>query len=499
MRWPAFLVGLVIAALGILGVVAPTLVLGIAAFALTYVGLYVAAAVRVVFGLVLDVNLEEAGGVVARSSRRRRLRAPKTELNEIERIDEDVDDAHCVILVDPVVQALRKQEALRSFAPSTNRAIAFPRKRITDMINVTSGNWVVFSLGRTRPVVANGACSIPSAAKTCTARTVSTVTPCALSLAWIAQGLCPSRRARVKLCRAAGFPRLSALRLCKPGDPPPGRAPLALCYPRSRRWASVHVHVHSTRALKGDQPMSNTIPSRSDVYARVTDRIITDLEAGVRPWLKPWRTGSSEGQIAVPRRHNGTPYRRINILLRWGAAMAKGYRSPLWMTYRQAGELKAHVRKGEQGSLVVFADRVAKTETNDPGEEVEREIAFMKGYTVFNVEQIGGLPAQYYAKAEPRGEPLKLIESAETFFAATGGTFRHGGDSAYYAPGPDYIQLPPPAAFKDAESLAAVKGHELLHWSGHPSRLARALGNRFGDHAYAAEELVELGAALPLR
>ena len=105
--------------------------------------------------------------------------------------------------------------------------------------------------------------------------------------------------------------------------------------------------------------MSNT--TRTDVYARVTDRIIADLEAGVRPWLKPWKAGDAESRIAVPRRYNGTPYRGINILLLWGAAMAKGYSSPLWMTFRQAGELKAHVRKGECGSLVVFADRVAKT------------------------------------------------------------------------------------------------------------------------------------------
>jgi antirestriction protein ArdC len=159
---------------------------------------------------------------------------------------------------------------------------------------------------------------------------------------------------------------------------------------------------------------------------------------------------------------------------------------------RQAGELKAHVRRREQGSLVVFADHVAKTETNAQGEEVEREIAFMKGYTVFNVEQIEGLPAHYYATVEPKGDSLKLIESAEAFFAATGAIFRHGGDSAYYAPGPDYIQLPRPEAFKDAESFAAVKGHETIHWTAHPSRLARVLGKRFGDDAYAAEELIAL-------
>ena len=92
----------------------------------------------------------------------------------------------------------------------------------------------------------------------------------------------------------------------------------------------------------------------------------------------------------------------------------------------------------------------------------------MKGYTVFNVEQIEGLPAHYNATVEPKGDPLKLIESAEAFFAATGATFRYGGDSAYYVPGPDYIQLPPPEAFKDAESFAAVKGHEAIHNAAAP-------------------------------
>jgi antirestriction protein ArdC len=128
---------------------------------------------------------------------------------------------------------------------------------------------------------------------------------------------------------------------------------------------------------------------------------------------------------------------------------------------------------------------------------VEREIPFMKGYTVFNVEQIEGLPDRYTAKSEPKGEPLQLIEAAERFFAATGATFRHGGNMAYYAPGPDLIQLPPPEAFTDAESYAAVKAHELTHWTKHEHRLNREFGRkRFGDHAYAREELVaELGAA----
>ena len=242
--------------------------------------------------------------------------------------------------------------------------------------------------------------------------------------------------------------------------------------------------------------MSKSTTSRADVYSRVTNRIIADLEQGVRPWLKPWGADNAAERMTRPLRHNGTPYRGINILLLWGEAMAKGYASAIWMTYKQANELGAHVSKGEQGSMVVYADRFTKTETNDHGEEIEEDIPFMKAYTVFNVEQIEGLPAQYCTTPESKGEPPQLIESAERFFAGTGASFRHGGNEAYYEPARDLIQLPAPEAFADAEAYAATKAHELTHWTAHPSRLARVLGKRFGDDAYAAEELIaELGAA----
>src|SRR5690606_30026860 len=134
---------------------------------------------------------------------------------------------------------------------------------------------------------------------------------------------------------------------------------------------------------------------------------------------------------------------------------------------------------------------------NDSGEDVEREIPFMKGYTVFNVEQIEGLPEDYYNRPEPKVETMQLIEASEVFFGATGATFRHGGNMAYYAPGPDVIQLPFPEAFIDAESYAATKAHALVHWTKHAPRLDRDFGRqKFGDEGYAREELVaELGAA----
>ena len=236
---------------------------------------------------------------------------------------------------------------------------------------------------------------------------------------------------------------------------------------------------------------------RDDVYTRVTNRIIADLEQGVRPWQKPWDAGNAAGALVWPRRASGAQYRGINVMLLWGAAAERGYQSAIWMTYKQATELGAQVRRGETGSLVVYANSLKRTETDAKGEETEREIPFMKGYTVFNVEQIDGLPAHYYHKAdEQTREPIARIEQAESYFANTGATIRHGGDKAYYSPALDHIQMPLRESFWYPESYYAVLAHETTHWTAHPSRLARELGKRFGTRAYAAEELIaEMGSA----
>jgi antirestriction protein ArdC len=148
--------------------------------------------------------------------------------------------------------------------------------------------------------------------------------------------------------------------------------------------------------------MSKSTNPRADVYTRVTDRIIADLEQGVRPWMKQWSADNAGERITRPLRHNGIPYRGINVLLLWGEAVAKGYGSATWMTYKQADELGSRVRRGEHGSMVVFADRFTKTETDDHGEEIEQDIPFMKAYSVFNVEQIDDLPTHYYTSRNPR-------------------------------------------------------------------------------------------------
>ncbi|WP_426422547.1 ArdC family protein [Bradyrhizobium genosp. A] len=235
-----------------------------------------------------------------------------------------------------------------------------------------------------------------------------------------------------------------------------------------------------------------------DIYQTITNQIVTALEQGVRPWHQPWNAAHMEGRVALPLRHNGVAYRGVNVLALWMQAMASGYASPVWMTFKQALELKAHVKKGEKGSLVVYADKLTRTETDaKTGEESTRAIPFMKGYVVFNAEQIEGLSDLYYAKPAPQTPTIQRIARAETFFAATGVTVRHGGNRAYYSVSTDHVQMPPLESFSDAGAYYATLGHETCHWTKHPTRLDRDFGRkRWGDEGYAMEELVaELGAA----
>lgn len=236
---------------------------------------------------------------------------------------------------------------------------------------------------------------------------------------------------------------------------------------------------------------------RSDLYQRVTDQIVAALEQGVRPWQRPWSTSAATGRIVLPLRGNGVAYSGINVLMLWGAAVDNGYQSPTWLTYKQAAELGGQVRRGEKGSLVVFASTMTRSEADgDTGEENERSIPFLKGYTVFNTEQIDGLPESYRTVSPSRPAAIERNTRAEAFAAAPGAVIRHGGDRAFYSPGTDAVQMPPLEAFRDAADYYGVLAHELTHWTGHPSRLDRQFGKRFADRAYAFEELVaELGSA----
>src|SRR5580704_9086765 len=181
---------------------------------------------------------------------------------------------------------------------------------------------------------------------------------------------------------------------------------------------------------------------RIDVYNQVTDRIVAELEAGVRPWIQPWTSSHGAGEVSRPLRFNGLPYRGINVVLLWLSALHRHYASPLWMTYKQAIELGGQVRRGEAGSLVVYADRFTRREVNENGEEQESEIPFLKSYTVFNTEQIDGLPAHYYATSAPDLRSVDRIEHVERFFDQTKADIRHGGGVPYYVQAADFIQMP---------------------------------------------------------
>jgi antirestriction protein ArdC len=179
--------------------------------------------------------------------------------------------------------------------------------------------------------------------------------------------------------------------------------------------------------------MTTATEPRQDVYTRITSAIINALEQGARPWMRPWSAKHAAGRISRPLRHNGQPYSGINILSLWMSAQDHGFEAPIWMTYRQAAELGAHVRKGEKGSPVVYANSITRSETDaKTGDAVERDIHFLKGYTVFNVAQIEGLPERFHALAEgPRLETPARIDRAERFFAAMGATVTHGGNRAF--------------------------------------------------------------------
>ena len=241
----------------------------------------------------------------------------------------------------------------------------------------------------------------------------------------------------------------------------------------------------------------STSAPRVDVYTRVTTRIVEQLEKGIRPWMQPWNAEHAAGRITRPLRHNGQPYKGINILQLWASAEIAGYACPIWLTFQQAKELGGHVKKGEHGSPVVYASTFTKKDKTEDGQETAEEIPFLKEYTVFNAEQCEGLPAHFYALAEPPKEKIERIEHAERFFAGTGARIEYGGNRAFYAIATDAIRMPPFETFRDSESHAATVAHELTHWTRHPSRLDRDLGRkRFGDEGYAMEELVaELGSA----
>ena len=234
----------------------------------------------------------------------------------------------------------------------------------------------------------------------------------------------------------------------------------------------------------------------NDIYSQITQKIINDLEKGQLTWRKPWSDKNLAGNVMRPLRWNDIPYTGINTIMLWATAAEKGYASPYWMTYRQATDMKAHIRKGEKGATVVYADKFTKEEKATDGTTSIQQIPFLKVYTVFNASQIEGLPEAFYKLPEPTiVNEEKRTETLELFFKQTKANIFTGSKAAYSVT-TDRIEMPPFECFTDASGYYATLAHELTHWTRHPRRLDRDFDRKkWGDEGYAKEELVaELGA-----
>jgi antirestriction protein ArdC len=242
-----------------------------------------------------------------------------------------------------------------------------------------------------------------------------------------------------------------------------------------------------------------TNEARTSLYDEITGKIIAELEAGRVPWVQPWGTTAAKAPLAMPKNAlTGRQYSGVNILILWGAVIASGFAGQSWLTFRQTLSLGGHVRKGERGTTVVYADRFLpddeKRRANETGAEAQT-VPFLKRFTVFNTDQCDGLASEI-ATAAP-APPAGLIEpKVEDLIKATGIDFRIGGNRAFYAPAKDYVQVPPPQAYFEPINWHRTALHELAHASGHSTRLDRDLSGSYGTKKYAFEELIaEISAA----
>ncbi len=233
----------------------------------------------------------------------------------------------------------------------------------------------------------------------------------------------------------------------------------------------------------------------NDIYQRVTDQIINQLDQGVAPWVKPW-SGVSD---AIPMNaQSQRPYRGINTVLLMMEATARGFGANQWLTYRQALSLGGHVTKGARGVNIVFYQLKPRSDDSAPTDEAAKDtvVPMLKIFTVFNLAEIEGLPAEFYARSdlEPCWEPEARAEGVMT---DSGASIKNVGFfHAAYNRRLDQIELPAKGSFVAASDYYSTALHELTHWTGHASRCGREFGQRFGDLAYAFEELVaELGSA----
>ncbi len=220
---------------------------------------------------------------------------------------------------------------------------------------------------------------------------------------------------------------------------------------------------------------------KRNVYAEVTAKIISQLEAGTIPWRKPWNAAPAS---YISKR----PYRGVNVWL-----LDSDYRFPLWLTFQQAKKLGGYVKKGERGTQIIFWNWMEKESVDaDTGEEKVKKFAILKCYTVFNVGQCEGIDVEI-ATIEPIASAEEIIANYENPPA-----LKIGGDRATYNPKLDVIHIPAMETFESPAAYYSTLFHEHIHSTGHSSRLDRQcmMDIQFGSDEYSEEELIaEMGAA----
>ncbi|MBZ5673684.1 MAG: ssDNA-binding domain-containing protein [Acidobacteriia bacterium] len=227
------------------------------------------------------------------------------------------------------------------------------------------------------------------------------------------------------------------------------------------------------------------------------DQIVASLEAGIKPWVKPWDESKCGGPQAPINPTTGARYHGINVLILGISLLAFQTGDPRWCSFLQAKEKGWNVRKGAKATTIFFTKKLTVKDTKeDAGEDDEKTVRMLRHYPVFHASQIEGIP-----EFKPPGideTPWRRPEAADLILQNTGAVIRIGGDRAFYSPSTDHIQLPPDSAFRGPPEFAATALHELGHWTGHQSRLNREEGMkaRYGSAAYAMEELrAELSSA----
>ena len=239
--------------------------------------------------------------------------------------------------------------------------------------------------------------------------------------------------------------------------------------------------------------MTTSSTERFDVHQAITNQIIAAIDAGCGKVQMPWHRSGANIMRPV-NVASGNAYRGVNT------ADAFGYDHGLWGTYRQWQDRGAQVRKGEKSSLIVFYREFDSDDAGEQsGDDDRRRRCMARASRVFNIAQVDGYVIDVPTTDDNCVDP---IARAEAFVSSTGAKISEGGDRAFYHPGDDSITMPDRFRFIDTRSGTATEGwyatllHELTHWSGAAKRLDRQFGERFGDDAYAMEELVaELGAA----